>query len=105
MIINKGNIMATQQEPKDWHLDRRLQITHILSTLSLGIGAVMYVGDIRKDVEILKVQTSAQSSRDAGQDKANEQVRAETQARFDRIDSKLDRLIEYSRVNSNGRAR
>jgi hypothetical protein len=95
--------MATQpQEPKDWHLDRRLQITHILSTLSLGVGAVLYVGDIRKDVEILKVQTTAQAGRDASQDKTADQVRAETQSRFDRIDAKLDRLIDYTRSNGKG---
>lgn len=96
--------MSTPPEPKDWHLDRRLQITHILTTAGLGISAVMYVGDIRKDVEILKVQTTAQTSRDASQDRANEQARSENQARFDRIDSKLDRLIEYNRQNG-GRAR
>lgn len=90
------------QEPKDWHLDRRLQITHILSTLSLGVGAVLYVGDIRKDVEINKVQIAAQAARDNNQDKNLDQSRAESAARFERIDGKLDRLIEYTN-RPNGR--
>lgn len=96
--------MSTNEKNVDWHLDRRLQITHILSTLALGIGAVLYVGDIRKDVEVLKVQTAAQIARDAGQDKTNEQERNESQARLDRIDAKLDRLLERVSNHRGGRA-
>ena len=34
---------------QDWHLDRRLQITHILSTLTLGVGAVLALPRIDRD--------------------------------------------------------
>ncbi|MFM8899162.1 MAG: hypothetical protein ACKOF9_04330 [Burkholderiales bacterium] len=67
----------------DWHLDRRLQITHILSTVAMVVGATLYLGDIRKDVEVLKVQQLAQ----------NEQKR-DIQAKLEKLDAKLDRLIE-----------
>lgn len=79
---------------QDWHLDRRLQITHILSTLTLGVGAVLYVGDIRKDVEVLKAQTALQAARDQRQDLDVATRQQDLQTRLDRIDEKLDRLIE-----------
>lgn len=79
---------------QDWHLDRRLQITHILSTLTLGVGAVLYVGDIRKDVEVLKAQTALQAARDQRQDQDIATRQQDLQTRLDRIDEKLDWLIE-----------
>jgi len=79
---------------KDWHLDRRLQITHILSTLSMGIGAILYVGDIRKDVEVLKSQRVEQVLQDQRQDTALLEAKRETLFQLDKIDQKLDRLIE-----------
>lgn len=79
---------------KDWHLDRRLQITHILSTLAMGVGAIMYVGDIRKDVEVLKSQKVEQVLQDQRQDAAMVEIKRETSVQLDKIDQKLDRLIE-----------
>lgn len=81
-------------QPADWHLDRRLQITHILSTLSLGIGAVLYVGDIRKDVEVLKAQAVTQMARDSRQDADVADRQRELSRKLETIELKLDRLIE-----------
>lgn len=89
--------MHQNTPPSDWHLDRRLQITHILSTLAMGIGAVMYVGEIRKDVELVKAEQVAQGERDARQDRDQESGQRATKERLDRIDDKLDRLIEFLR--------
>jgi 3-deoxy-D-manno-octulosonate 8-phosphate phosphatase KdsC-like HAD superfamily phosphatase len=86
--------MAEERPAADWHLDRRLQITHILSTLSLGVGAVLYVGDIRKDVEVLKAKEVAQAARDQRQDLDAASRQQDLQSRLERIDEKLDRLIE-----------
>ncbi len=86
--------MAEERPAADWHLDRRLQITHILSTLSLGVGAVLYVGDIRKDVEVLKAKDVAQAARDQRQDLDAASRQQDLQSRLERIDEKLDRLIE-----------
>jgi hypothetical protein len=90
---------------RDWHLDRRLQITHILSTLAMGVGAILYVGDIRKDVEVLKAQQSAQELKDIAQDRALELGRQESQKRFDRIEDKLDRVLDYVRNRAAGTTR
>jgi 3-deoxy-D-manno-octulosonate 8-phosphate phosphatase KdsC-like HAD superfamily phosphatase len=86
--------MVKDRPGADWHLDRRLQITHILSTLSLGVGAVLYVGDIRKDVDVLKAKEVAQAARDQRQDSDVAARQQDLQSRLERIDEKLDRLIE-----------
>ena len=78
--------MVEDRPGADWHLDRRLQITHILSTLSLGVGSVLYVGDIRKDVEVLKAKEVAQAARDHRQDSDVAARQQDLQARLDRID-------------------
>lgn len=89
--------MNEHDPPRDWHLDRRLQITHVLSTLALGAGAVLYVGDIRKDVEVLKADRASQVARDARQDVDAAEIKRETKDRLDRIEDKLDKLIEFMR--------
>jgi hypothetical protein len=82
-------------EPKDeWHLDRRLQITHILSTAAMVVGATLYLGDIRKDVEVLKSQQAVQAVRDQKQDADQVELKRDLQGQFEKIDAKLDRLIE-----------
>lgn len=81
----------------DWHLDRRLQITHILSTMAMVVGATLYLGDIRKDVELLKAEKVTQAQRDAKQDAEQGDAKRDTNERLHRIDDKLDKLIEYMR--------
>jgi len=84
--------MSTTQE--SWHVDRRLQITHILGSLTMGLGAVMYVGDIRKDVEVLKAQRIEQVLQDQRQDAAALEAKREVSAQLQRIDQKLERLVD-----------
>ena len=96
------NTQPVVAEPsREWHLDRRLQITHILGTLSLGIGAVLYVADFRKDVEVLKMQVAAQVERDKRQDEQSAASDRIVIDRLDKLDAKLDRLIESGRMNEN----
>lgn len=84
--------MSTTQE--SWHVDRRLQITHILGSLTMGLGAVMYVGDIRKDVEVLKAQRIEQVLQDQRQDAAALEVKRDVAHQLQRIDQKLEKLVD-----------
>jgi hypothetical protein len=58
------------------------------------VGATLYLGDIRKDVEVLKVQQTAQVIRDQAQDQERSEQKRDIQAQLEKIDAKLDRLIE-----------
>lgn len=77
-----------------WHLKKEIQLTHIISTVSIAVAAMWYVGEIKRDVEMLKAQASTQDSRDERQDKTAAGMSAALEKRLDRLDEKLDRLIE-----------
>lgn len=70
-------------EPERWHLKKEIQITHVVSTLML-VGAVFaYVSKIDQRLTIVETQLIAQ--RDAS---------AVQRVQLERMDAKLDRLIE-----------
>ncbi len=70
-------------EPERWHLKKEIQVTHVVSTLLL-VGAVFaYVSGIDQRLTIVETQLMAQ--RDAS---------VIQRAQLERMDAKLDRLIE-----------
>lgn len=70
-------------EPERWHLKKEIQITHVISTLLL-VGAVFaYVNKIDQRLTIVETQLLAQ--RDAAM---------VLRVQLERMDAKLDRLIE-----------
>ena len=73
-------------EPERWHLKKEIQVTHVVSTLLL-VGAVFaYVSKIDQRLTVVETQLIAQ--RDAA---------AVQRAQLERMDAKLDRLIERSK--------
>ena len=73
-------------EPERWHLKKDIQVTHIVSTLML-VGAVFaYVGKIDQRLTIVETQLMAQREASVIQ-----------RAQLERMDAKLDRLIERSK--------
>jgi hypothetical protein len=74
------------EQPERWHLKKEIQVTHIVSTLML-VGAVFaYVSKIDQRLTIVETQLMAQ--RDASMIQ---------RAQLERMDAKLDRLIERSK--------
>lgn len=75
-----------ERRAERWHLKKEIQVTHVISTLLL-IGAVFaYVGKIEQRLTIVETQLMAQ--RDAA---------VIQRAQLERMDAKLDRLIERSK--------
>lgn len=73
-------------EPERWHLKKEIQVTHVVSTLLL-VGAVFaYVSKIDQRLTVVETQLIAQ--RDAA---------AVQRGQLERMDAKLDRLIERSK--------
>jgi hypothetical protein len=66
-----------------WHLKKEIQLTHIISTILL-VGAVLaYVNQIEQRLTIVETQLLAQRDATILQ-----------RAQLERMDAKLDRLIE-----------
>ena len=73
-------------EPELWHLKKEIQVTHVVSTLLL-VGAVFaYVSKIDQRLTIVETQLIAQRDSSMVQ-----------RAQLERMDAKLDRLIERSK--------
>lgn len=69
-----------------WHLKREIQITHVISTIVLVGTVFAYVNKIDQRLTVVEVQLVAQ--------RQAMEVRRE---QLERIDAKLDRLIERSK--------
>lgn len=73
----------TDSIPERWHLKKEIQLTHIISTLLLVAAVMAYVSKIEQRLTIVETQLLAQ--RDAA---------ILQRAQLERMDAKLDRLIE-----------
>ena len=84
--------MATSNN--SWHLDKKVPLSLIFAMLIQAAMVIWAVADIKKDVEILKSRVATQQDRDDRQDKTLEEVVSRLQTQLERMDGKLDRLIE-----------
>lgn len=66
-----------------WHFKKEIQIAHIISTILIVGAAFSYVSKIEQRLTIVETQLIAQRDADAIQ-----------RAQLEKIDAKLDRLIE-----------
>jgi len=84
--------MTPQKE--SWHLDKKVPLSLIFAMLIQAAMVIWAVADIKKDVEILKSRVATQQDRDDRQDKTLGEVVSRLQTQLERMDGKLDRLIE-----------
>ena len=74
---------VTERRVERWHLKKEIQLTHVISTIVV-IGAVLaYVSKIEQRLTIVETQLLAQRDATLLQ-----------RAQLERMDAKLDRLIE-----------
>ena len=84
----------TAPTKESWHLDKKVPLSLIFAMLIQAAMVIWAVADIKKDVEILKSRVATQSDRDDRQDKTLGEVVSRLQTQLERMDGKLDRLIE-----------
>ena len=77
-----------------WHLDKKVPLSLICAMLIQAGMVILAIADIKKDVEILKTQMLAQHDRDDRQDKRGEDSTLLLRSQLEKIDAKLDRLVE-----------
>jgi len=74
---------VTERRAERWHLKKEIQLTHVISTLIL-VGAVLaYVSKIEQRLTIVETQLLSQRESTTLQ-----------RAQLEKMDAKLDRLIE-----------
>jgi len=79
---------------ESWHLDKKVPLSLIFAMLIQAAMVIWAVADIKKDVEILKSRVATQQDRDDRQDKTLGEVVSRLQTQLERMDGKLERLIE-----------
>ena len=84
----------TAPTKESWHLDKKVPLSLIFALLIQAAMVIWAVADIKKDVEILKSRVTTQQDRDDRQDKTLGEVVSRLQTQLERMDGKLDRLIE-----------
>jgi Tfp pilus assembly protein PilO len=89
----------TDQQPvvdSGWHLDKKVPISLIVAMTVQLIGIVMYLAQMKQDIELLKQDTAALHVRDTANSDSMREAMRSVQEQFQRLDGKLDRLIERS---------
>ena len=79
---------------ESWHLDKKVPLSLIFAMLVQTGMVVWAVADIKKDVEVLKMQAVGQHDRDERQDRAASDAYQLLRSQLEKMDGKLDRLVE-----------
>ncbi len=66
-----------------WHLKKEIQLGHLITTVTVAISAIVYVSKIEQRVAVVESQVNYQK-----------ETSIVLRTQLDRINDKLDRLIE-----------
>lgn len=66
-----------------WHLKKEIQLGHLITTFAVAISAVLYINKIEQRLSVVETQMLAQR-----------ESSALLRQQLERMDAKLDRLIE-----------
>lgn len=80
-----------------WHIKREIQLGHLITTITVAVSVVVYVSKLEQRIALVEQQHQVQRDRDAQQDQATREAMATLRQQLDRMDTKLDRLIERER--------
>ena len=82
-----------RREAEGWHLDKRIPIATLVAILTLAVGGIMHITQIRTDLEILRQQQAALSQRVERSEIANREYLQRIDRSLERLNDKLDRTI------------
>lgn len=88
--------MAEQETPqkKEWHLDKTVGVTHLFSTVAAISTLVILGAQFNTRLSLVEQAVLIQHESDTRQDRDAAESRAHTAIALQRINEKLDRLIE-----------
>ena len=84
------------QTDTHWTFKKEVQIGQIISIAVFAITGLLYITKMDQRIAIIEDKVVAQKDRDAGQDKQFSETIAHMANQVDKMDSKLDRLVERS---------
>ena len=85
---------ANQDIAGRWHLKKEIQLGHIITTITVALAATVYVQKIEQRLAVVESQIATQRERDDRQDKLANDTYVLLRQHLERMDAKLDRLVE-----------
>ena len=86
--------MSVTIDPTGWHLDKKVPIGIIFAMTLQFAGGLWFVAKLDARIYALEAAAVVQHERDQKQDDVTRITRMEIARQLERIDEKLDRLIE-----------
>lgn len=83
-----------RRAPAGWHMKKEIQLGHVLTTIVLVLTGLFFITKMDQRITLLEDKAISQKERDANQDKVLADSLMRIQSQFDKVDAKLDRLIE-----------
>lgn len=77
-----------------WHLDKRVPVSIILVLLTQGVAGLWIIAEMRKDIDVLKVQILETRERERYRDVQFSETVQQLRGDILEVSRKLDRLIE-----------
>jgi len=76
-------MVSNTAPPERWHLKKEIQLGHLITTLTVALSAVVYINKIEQRVAVIESQMVTQR-----------ESATLLRAQLEKINDKLDRLIE-----------
>ena len=73
--------------PDKWHLSKAISLSHLATTFALILAGVIYITGIEKDVAVLQANLTNLQAQII-------QIETDNKAMFEKIDKKLDQMID-----------
>ena len=73
--------------PEKWHLSKAISVSHLATTFALILAGVIYITGIEKDVAVLQANLTNLQTQII-------QIETDNKAMFEKIDKKLDQMID-----------
>lgn len=86
--------LPDRRAPQGWHLKKEVNISMILAILTIGLSSVAAYYDLKRDIALLQSDTLALHKADERAVDNQHDLAQTFTGRLERIDAKLDRLIE-----------
>ena len=81
-------------EGSSWHLDKKVNISHIIATLMLAAAMFTWGGKIEQRIALVEASATRQAQVDQGQDQEFRRYVVEMRDDIHELSRKIDKLIE-----------
>ena len=86
--------MATEHERRNWHLEKTVSVSHLISTAAAIVALVTLGGQFNTRISLVEQSLVAQRLIDSKQDADVEEFKKELKQSVRDINTKLDHLLE-----------